>query len=217
MSRPTLAYSAAEHRRRLEQASDRDLLAALKEDDEMALDELIERKTAPLVTTVSRILDDREEARDVVQTAFLRIWENRQSYDPRYSPNTWIYRIATNLGIDVLRSRQSRARQEEPYRHHLRQISGGDSPRGLAQLKEREIAQIFEELAADLSEKQRLAFVLRELEGLSTIEVAEILECRASTVRNHVFHARKALQDEVVRRYPEYCRRQAADEGVESS
>ena len=44
----------------------------------------------------------REEARDVVQVTFLRLWENRRKFDDRWSPNTWIYRIATNLAIDVL-------------------------------------------------------------------------------------------------------------------
>jgi RNA polymerase sigma-70 factor (ECF subfamily) len=65
--------------------------------------------------------------------------------------------------------------------------------------------EIFQELAAELTEKQRMVFLLREVEGLSSQEVGEVLDCRESTVRNHLFNARKVLQREIRRRYPEYA------------
>ena len=68
-----------------------------------------------------------------------------------------------------------------------------------------EVAAIFRELSAGLSEKQRVAFLLREIEGLSSPEVAEVLGCRESTVRNHLFNARKYLRRELLKRYPEYA------------
>ncbi len=71
------------------------------------------------------------------------------------------------------------------------------------------MVRILRELAAGLTERQRLVFLLRELEGLSSREVAEILGCRASTVRNHLFTARKHLREELKRRYPEYAREEA--------
>ena len=67
------------------------------------------------------------------------------------------------------------------------------------------MAAIFRELSTGLSEKQRMVFLLREVEGLSCPEVAEILNCRESTVRNHLFNARKYLRGELLRRYPEYA------------
>ncbi|HVS02965.1 MAG TPA: RNA polymerase sigma factor [Thermoanaerobaculia bacterium] len=204
MATPQLVYSQRQQRCRWGEASDRDLLEGLRGDDELALDELIRRKTQPLLQVVLRILGDLEESRDVVQTAFLRLWENRGRFDPRWSPNTWIYRIATNLAIDQLRSRRSRERQHEPYRHHLHQVTGGVA-RSAGELQAREVRAIFEELAQELSEKQRLAFLLREVEGLPSSEVAAILDCRESTVRNHLFNARKVLQREIRRRYPEYA------------
>lgn len=203
-SRPRLAYSASRHRDELARADDRELLAALGEDDEAALDELVERKTKPLVQLAQRILGDAEEARDVVQVTFLRVWENRDKFDERWSPNTWIYRIASNLAIDQLRSKKSRDRTAEPYRLHAKRIFSARSRAEASSLGEREVAGIFRELAAGLSEKQRLVFVLRELEGLSSAEVAEIAGCRESTVRNHLFNARRTLRRAVAERYPEY-------------
>ena len=128
--------------------------------------------------------------------------------------DAWLYRIAMNLSIDLLR-------HERPYREAapLEEMgeaaagpgggpaarSGGESPAGEA-VRQRDIRLVFRTLAAHLSRKQRLAFVLREIEGLSTAEVAAVLKTRESTVRNHILQARRILQDELRRRYPEYCR-----------
>jgi RNA polymerase sigma-70 factor, ECF subfamily len=187
------------------EASDRDILMAVRQGEESALSELIGRKTKPLLQLCQRILSDAEEARDVVQVTFFKVWENRAKFDDRWSPNTWIYRIASNLAIDHLRSRKSREKSHEPVRQHLRQVADGRAHRDLSRLQQTEVSMIFRELSAGLSEKQRMVFLLRELEGLSSPEVAEILGCRESTVRNHLFNARKYLRRELLRRYPEYA------------
>lgn len=205
MPMPALVYSATRHRAAWSQATDLDLLVALKREDEAALDELIQRKTAPLIQLVARIVGDAEEARDIVQVTFFRLWENRDKFDERWSPNTWIYRIASNLAIDHFRSKKSRERVAEPVRHHLRAVADARSGGELTRISETEVASIFRELAADLSEKQRLVFLLREVEGLPSNEVAEIAGCQESTVRNHLFNARKHLKTQLLRRYPEYA------------
>lgn len=205
-SGPRLAYSAADHHRQLQEADDRQLLEAIASDDEAALNELIQRKTNALVQLAYRIVGDMEEARDVVQLTFLRIWDHRDRFDSRWSPNTWIYRIATNLAIDHLRSRQSRQRHNEPIRLHLHASAAEKSHRDLASLGEGEVMRIFRELSADLTDKQRAVFLLREVEGMPSKEVAEIVGCRESTIRNHLFNARKILRRLLLERYPEYAR-----------
>jgi len=202
---PTLAYSRNERRASLHQASDKELLRALRDGEELALDELIERKTNPLLKMVFRILGDTEEARDIVQVTFFRLWEKRDRFDERWSPNTWIYRIATNLAIDQLRSRRSRQKSLEPIRLHLQDSFAARSRRDRAQVRDNEIRGIFQELAGELTEKQRLVFLLREVEDLPSKEVADIVGCRESTVRNHLFNARKQLRRSLLERYPEYA------------
>lgn len=201
-----LIRSLLTSRPRVAELDDRELLEALAQGEETALDEIVARKTQPLLAMVTRMVGDLEEARDVVQVTFLRLWEHRDRYDPKWAPNTWIYRIASNLAIDHLRARRTRSSSEEPLTVHLRQIAGGEgaTQRGLDGLQQREIERIFHELAADLGDKQRQAFVLREIEGLESHEVAAIIGCRPSTVRNHVFSARRALQQALELRYPEY-------------
>ncbi|HEY0782349.1 MAG TPA: RNA polymerase sigma factor [Thermoanaerobaculia bacterium] len=200
-----LIYSSSRQRATWADVSDRDLLLSVRDGDEAALNELIGRKTKPLLQLVSRILGDSEESRDVVQVTFFKVWENRRKFDDRFSPNTWIYRIASNLAIDHLRSRRSREKSCEPVRQHLRQVADSHAHRDLSRLQQSEVANIFRELAAGLSEKQRMVFLLREMEGLSSPEVAQIVGCRESTVRNHLFNARKYLRRELMIRYPEYA------------
>jgi RNA polymerase sigma-70 factor (ECF subfamily) len=200
-----LVHSAPAPRPAWAESTDRELLLAVRDGEEPALAELIARKTKPLLQAVQRILGDLEEARDVVQVTFFKVWENRHRFDERWSPNTWIYRIASNLAIDHLRSRRSRERSQEPVRHHLRQVADGGAERDLLRLQHGEVAAIFRELASGLSDKQRMVFVLREVEGLSSPEVAAIVGCRESTVRNHLFNARRVLRRELCRRYPEYA------------
>ena len=178
-------------------------MAAVATGDEAAFGELMDRKTKPLLGLAYRMVGDREEAKDLVQLTFLKVWEHRDRYDSGFSVNTWIYRITTNLAIDLLRSRQVRGHQAERVRQHmLRLVSRRSDLEGLFR---QEVMVILRDLASGLSRKQRLAFLLREVEGLSSREVAAILDCRESTVRNHLFAARKYLRREVRLRFPEYA------------
>ena len=190
--------------RAAEPRADTELLLAIADEDRGAFAELVERKTEQLLHLAFRVVGDREEAKDLVQLAFLRVREHRGRYDPRFSPTTWLYRITTNLGIDYLRARTTRRNKSEPVRHHLRAVHS--RPRaGLDGLMADEVLAILRDLANDLSARQRKAFWLREVEGLSSREVAAVLECAESTVRNHLFAARTKLRRALELRFPEYA------------
>ena len=211
MSRPELRLvSAPPEAVPVSELSDHELLAAIQSEDETAFGELMDRKTRPLLGLATRMVGDREEARDLVQLTFLRVWENRDRFDKRWSPNTWLYRIATNLAIDFLRAKRTRSSKLEPVRHHLYRVIGGSAD-DQRELFQSEIFTILRDLASDLTDRQRLAFLLLQVEGLSARRVAEILECRESTVRNHLFAARKYLRRELCRRFPEYAAGRSAE------
>ncbi len=199
---PFLVPSSADKQPPWKEATDRDLMRGLQHDEDGALDELIVRKSPGLVGVAGRMLGDREEAKDIVQITFVRVWEHRHEFRDRWSPNTWIYRIATNLTIDHLRARQRRERAMVVAGSSLRAV---DSERkSLAELQQREIGEILLKLIGCLSNRQRVVFVLRAIEGLETKEVAAIVGCRGSTVRNHLFVARRKLRRELEACYPEY-------------
>ena len=183
--------------------NDRQWIQSAKQGDEDAYAELVRRHSGGLHRTVARILADDAEAWDVVQMAFLKAWQKLDRYDPKYSFTTWLYRIGTNLAIDLLRSRTSRERAHKAgTEHRLRVVGSGESAG--ARVDSGEADDILRQLVGVLTPQQRSAFVLREMEGLETAEVADVLGCSATTVRNHIFQARKALRRQLRDRFPEY-------------
>jgi RNA polymerase sigma-70 factor (ECF subfamily) len=182
--------------------SERTLVRSARAGDMDAFATLVERRTAGLVAFLRRMLGDVEDARDVAQLTFVKVWQNLDKYDPSWAFSTWLYRIAGNLAIDSLRSRGSRSRTET---ESFRLVRGGQHEGDAhASLARDEVRRVFEACATVLSEKQKLVFVLREFEERENAEIAEILICRESTVRNHLFQARRLLRDEIGRRFPEY-------------
>jgi len=182
---------------------DREYVTAARQGDESAFAALVQRHSGGLHRAVARILVDESEAWDVVQMAFVRAWQRLDRYNPRWSFATWLYRIGTNLAIDLLRSRSSRERAHRAGSDHYLRVVGESRPASdLAD--RREVDWLLNELVEVLTPQQRSAFVLREVEGLETSEVAKVLGCSATTVRNHVFQARKTLRRELESRYPEY-------------
>lgn len=182
---------------------DRDAARLALEGDEEAFAHLVRRHSGGLHRSVARIIADDAEAWDVVQMAFTKAWQRLDRYDQRYSFATWLYRIGTNLAIDLLRARSSRERAHKAGTEHILRVVGGSDGSDL-RADRREVDRVLRELVGVLTPQQRTAFVLREVEGLETAEVAEILKCTATTVRNHVFQARKALRRELKQRFPEY-------------
>ncbi len=189
-----------------------------------AFEDLVARKRERVFWIAYHIVGDEELARDVAQEVFIRLHRVIRRFRAGGRFDAWLYRIATNLGIDAFRRERphrAAAALEEigeraapgegaasgPGTEPASPATGGagESPAGDT-LRRREVRRIFLTLSLLLTRKQRLAFMLREIEGLTTAEVAEIMETRESTVRNHVLQARRVLQEELRRRYPEYCR-----------
>jgi RNA polymerase sigma-70 factor (ECF subfamily) len=130
------------------------------------------------------------------------VWDSIARYDEKYSFNTWLYRIATNLSIDFLRANRSRERAHGATLHLVRRREEALEDEATRALESSQVADLFERVSRDLSGKQKAAFVLREIEGLDSKDVAAILGCGESTVRNHLFNARKALQKKLRKEFP---------------
>ncbi|MCK5378676.1 MAG: sigma-70 family RNA polymerase sigma factor [Acidobacteria bacterium] len=182
---------------------DRQLALDARGGDELAFADLVKRHSGGLHRAVARILNDDAEAWDVVQMAFLKAWQQLNRYDPRWSFATWVYRIGTNVAIDLIRSRKSRERTHQAGMEHRLRLVGESEPTSHV-AEEGDVGSVIAQLLPVLSGQQRAAFVLREIEDKDTADVAEILGCTATTVRNHIFQARKTLRREIERRFPEY-------------
>jgi len=202
-----LVYSEVSRRQEAVEQSDVELAREARGGDLVAFEALVARKTPTVLSVARRIVGDREDARDVAQMVFLRVWEQLARYDEKYSFNTWLYRIATNLAIDFLRSSKSREKAHGATLHLVRareEATGAETTRAA---EEEGLSRLFERASARLTGKQKAAFVLREMEDRDTKEIAGILRCGESTVRNHLFNARRVLRREIERIDPGFLTR----------
>ena len=179
-----------------------ELIRAATAGDRRAFETLVVLKRERVVRTAYQVTGDLEDARDVAQWVFLRLWKVLPRFDPARRFDTWLYRITVNAAIDHLRSRGPQgALQPLPDDPSLLEdaATSGQTERAFDL---GELQKVFLKLAAQLAPRQRAAFVLREIEGLETAEVAKILGVRESTVRNHLHQARRILQAGLRRDYP---------------
>jgi len=187
-----------------------DLIRRSQAGDLQAFEVLVREKRNQVFRIARQILGDEEDAKDIAQLVFIRLWQTLGRFREGSSFSAWLHRITVNLAIDCSRRRQGRGRVEarEPAVLEGARAEGGT---GGAEMAKGEVQRVFQELAAKLSPRQRAAFVLREIEGFSTEEVSEMLGMRISTVRNHVHAARQTLQEGLRRFFPEYARRRSGD------
>lgn len=197
-----LVYSESQERRDAVELSDSELALRARGGDMVSFEALVVRKTPAVVSVARRIVGDGEDARDVAQLVFLRVWEQIARYDEKFSFNTWLYRIATNLSIDFLRSTRSRERAHGATLHLVRlreEMTGSQTTNAV---EDGELARLFQTVSSRLTGKQKAVFVLKEMEDRDTKEIARILKCGESTVRNHLFNARRILRREIAKICP---------------
>ena len=182
-----------------------DLIRRAAGGDRRAFDRLVVVKRERVVRTAYQVTGDLEDARDVAQSVFLRLWHVLPRFDPGQRFDTWLYRITVNAAIDLLRTRGPKGMlQPLPEDPSVLEAEGSDVAVDAA-LDLKDVQRAFRHLASRLSPEQRAAFVLREIEGLETAEVARILDVTESTVRNHLLQARRTLRAGLEREYPSLC------------
>jgi RNA polymerase sigma-70 factor (ECF subfamily) len=182
---------------------DRQLVETIRGGDSAAFELLIRRKTSKVYSLCYRVIGNAEDAKDISQLVFIKLWENIDKYDPQYAFDTWLYRMVTNVAIDFMRNKQSR---ENAVNSNLLLVkTASDAEQGLS-LQRKEIESVFNMISQVLSPKQKAIFIMNQMDDLQSSEIAKILGCRESTVRNHLFNARKLMQQQLRKRFPEYSR-----------
>ena len=180
---------------------DRELVQTIRGGDSDAFEQLVRRKTSKVYALCYRIIGNAEDAKDISQLVFIKLWENLEKYDPQYAFDTWLYRMVTNVAIDFMRNKQSR---ENAVNSNLRLVkTSSDAEQGTI-VQRKEVESVFNTVAQVLSPKQKTIFVMNQMDDLPSSEIARILGCRESTVRNHLFNARKLMQQQLKKRFPEY-------------
>ncbi len=170
---------------------------ALGSNDARTFERLMKAHEQRVVRTAWRLLGRVEDAQDAAQEVFLRLYRYRDSFDAGRPLEPWLYRVTVNVCRDLGRRRQVRRTVSLDEHEQTRPLVSADpDPGTVASLAEER--RIAEQAIATLAEKERTALVLRDVEGLSTAEVAEVLGSSQTTVRSQICRARlkiKAYRD----------------------
>ncbi|RMH62491.1 MAG: sigma-70 family RNA polymerase sigma factor [Calditrichaeota bacterium] len=178
---------------------ERAIIERAKAGDPQAQSILVNRYSKRVYNLALRILRNREEAEDVLQETFLTVINKLDTFDGRSSFFTWVYRIATNAALMVLRKKKIRRanfRDNDLDPEQIQLTNTVDwSQDPTASIENKEIKQRIDEALNTLKEKYRTVFVLRDIEGLSTRETAEILDITEENVKIRLLRARQALRN----------------------
>jgi RNA polymerase sigma-70 factor, ECF subfamily len=186
-------------------AEELELLRRAQTGDFTAFEALVAKLQRRVFNVAYRILGQTQDAEDVVQQTFLSVIEHLESFRGESSVSTWVLRIATNYALKVLRKKRglptvSIVTSEESYSElpHPQYIAEWrESAEEL--LQRAELKQILDQAIADLDDKYRVVFVLRDIEGLSTEETADALGLSESNVKVRLLRARLQLRERLTR------------------
>jgi RNA polymerase sigma-70 factor (ECF subfamily) len=181
------------------------LLDGLRRGDENAYEGLIQRFEQPIFNIITRLLDDPDDAADVVQEVFLKVFRNVVTFRGESSLKTWIYRIAVNEARNHRRWFSRHRRREVNLEVEETDDKGGqqrnyqdflpDPGRSPFEVTlDHETSTLIEDALAEVNPKFRAALVLREIEGLSYEEIGEILEISLGTVKSRILRGRDAFR-----------------------
>jgi RNA polymerase sigma-70 factor (ECF subfamily) len=185
--------------RRQEAEEDREFIALAQKGDQAAFRRLVERHQRRAFAIAMGLVRDENDAREIVQEAFLRVYRGINSFQGGSSFFTWLYRIVTNLAIDLMRKPGRRDAElvdnqsvdEDADFPLVSRIDGADP---IDVMRRREIAQRIQAALDALPPYHRGVILMREVEGMSYEEMAQAMGVSKGTIMSRLFHARQKLQ-----------------------
>src|SRR3984893_4843683 len=173
----------------------------VRDDEAGAFEELVERFQNRLVAVMNHVVGNAEEAEDLAQEVFLRVYRARKNYRPRAKFSTWLFTIANNLALNSLRSRQrkpvvplavhdSGPLGPRPAEQLVHDRGGGPTHR----LQQTELAAVIRQALDGLNERQRVAVVLNKFEDMNYAEIAEVMGLTTKAVKSLLSRARENLR-----------------------
>ncbi len=179
---------------------DEDLIRKIKKGDMESFNELVRRYETKIYSVAYRFMGNHADAGDLAQETFIRMYQALPGFRGESSFSTWLYRIAANACRDELRKRQRRRSisMDELIENSPASVpvaAGNDSPEEV--LQRNETQRHVQECLNRLSDDHRLVLVMREIQGLSYEEIAEVLNCSLGTVKSRISRARNALKEKI--------------------
>ena len=180
-----------------EAADDRELVRRAQHAGKDAFEELIRRHQHRVFAVAGGILKRREDVEDIAQQVFVKAYFSLKRFDQRAAFSTWLYKITVNECWDMLRKKKVRplVYEADLSEQQARQVvSSAEKGKEVPDISDRlEARQRVERLLDGLEERDRLMLILKEVEGFSIEEIAEVLDLNANTVKVRLFRARRRV------------------------
>ena len=185
--------------------SDRELDQALVEraqkGDKRAFELLVIKYQRKLGRLLSRMVRDAAEVEDITQETFIKAYRALPGFRGESAFYTWLYRIGVNTAKNYLVGRKRQASSSDVQAEDAENYEEGDMLRDVAtpdaELQTKQIAQAVNSAVDALPDELRVAITLREIEGMSYEEIAQMMECPIGTVRSRIFRAREAIAERI--------------------
>lgn len=184
----------------------KELILRLKQGERSAFDELVEIYKMKGFAIAFNMVGNVEDAKDILQETFIKIYTNIKYFQEKSQFSTWFYRIVVNCSLDFLRKRKRISHifvesiiDEEGKEKEPEVPDTSYEPARIAMRNE--LSGKLEESIAKLPEKQRISFVLKHQNGLSTQEISKIIKCNPQTVKVHLFRAVNNLRKSLSKYY----------------
>ena len=184
------------------QDPDARLMLQVKEGDDGAFEELVERYQSRVLSVLYNALGQREEAEDLAQEVFLRIYRARHGYQPTAKVSTWVFTITHNLASNAARSRRKRrtvaldVRESGPLgARPQEQLVRASTPTASGELRRGEAAELVRQAVAKLNERQRMAVLLNKFEDMSYAEIAHAMGMTPKAIKSLLSRARTNLRE----------------------
>ena len=166
---------------------DKELMERCSKGDRQAFEALLVRYERPVYNAAYRMLHNADDARDVTQTVFLKVYENLDQYDPAHRFFSWVYRIALNESINWLK----KSSRQEALEYET--ADQGDGPDVIA--NDEQLGEGMEAALMRISEDYRAVIILKHVLGCSYIEISEVLDIPEKKVKSRLYTARQLLQE----------------------
>lgn len=182
-------------------ATDKQLVARVQKGDNRAFDLLVLKYQHKILGLISRYIQDSDEMQDVAQEAFIKAYRALPGFRGDSAFYTWLYRIAINTAKNHIVARSRRPPGSDVEVEDAEYYEGGGALRDLENpenaLFGEELKAVVEAAIADLPDDLRTAVTLREFDGLSYEDIADVMDCPVGTVRSRIFRAREAIDAKV--------------------
>ena len=183
---------------------DRELVRRAQGEDKEAFEELVRRHQHRVFAVAGGILRRREDVEDVAQQVFVKAYFSLKKFDQRAAFSTWLYKITVNECWDLLRKKKVRplVYESDLSDEQARQViaSGEKENPGPDASQRIEVRERVERLMEGLDERDRLMLILKEVEGFSIEEIAEVLSLNGNTVKVRLFRARRRVVSQAKKR-----------------